>query len=195
MNRYAQGRSTAKAAVICSLLLLPYCSYGESNRTTPEDRKFETQTVWGLGFAPGVGGMGSDCTTTPISIWMVQRLRLPRYSQFGLEAGFVAPGGLSFSLLVDVARFGRFRIHLIDPGIVVNLTEPGTVQRVHRTFDLTLGAGVDIRLNRELALTANWRMFFPDPVGVISRYGDFARPVYAEAAKGGQLWIGLARVW
>lgn len=195
MTRNAQGRSTAAAAAVFVLLILPNCSFGEQRPTTPNERKFETQTVWGFGFAPGVGAMGRDCTTLPISIWMLQRFRLPRYTNFGLEVGMVAPGGFSVTLLTDVTRFGRFRIHLVDPGIVVNLTEPGTVNRVHRTWDLTLGAGIDIRLDDLLTLTVNWRMFFPDPFSVIGRYGDFARPVYTEAAKGGQLWFGLARVW
>lgn len=183
------------AVVFLSAWLASLRAFAEFAPKYQDGEKYELQTIWGLGVAPGVAAMGSDCTTAPLAVGIAQTVRFPRYSQFGLELNFVAPGGLGANLLIDVVKFWRLRVHLIDPGIVWNLTGPASVTRVKRDFDLTLGAGVDIRLNRELAVTVNWRMYFPDPFSVISRYGDFARPVYAEAAKGGQLWFGLARVW
>lgn len=163
----------------------------ESQNSAP----LELQTTWGLGLAPGAAFAGPENTSAPLTVWLSQSVRFPRYSQFGLELTFVAPGGLGATLLVDIIRTGRVRIHVLDPGIVWNLLGPISVGRVHRALDLTLGAGADIRLTRELGLTFGWRMYFPEPIGTISRNGDFARPVYAEAAKGGQLWIGLSRIW
>ncbi len=159
------------------------------------DRLFETQTVWGLSLAPGAMAMGPASTTAPLTVSLAQTFRFPRYSHFGLELAFVAPGGLSATLLVDAVRTRYVRVHLIDPGVVWNLLGPVSVARAPRSADIVLGAGVDVFVTRGLTLTASWRMYFPEPVATISRYGDFARPIYAEAAKGGQLCFGLAHAW
>ncbi len=195
MKRSRTDGNLTKAITFLIAGLAPLPARADQPAGFRYDRPFETQTVWGLSLAPGAMAMGPEATTAPLTVSLAQTFRFARFSPFGLELSFVAPGGLGATLLVDAVRTRYVRVHLIDPGVVWNLLGPVSVGRVSRSADLVLGAGVDVFLTKDLTLTVNWRMYFPEPIGTISRYGDFARPIYAEAAKGGQLCFGLARVW
>jgi len=184
------------AVLLTGLVLAGTCRADTGPKPDVNSKDFETQTI--LSGGGGIGLIGQSFpqggTTMPISVRLAQRLRFPRHTSLGLELSFVVPIGLGVNVTCDVYRNDRVRIHLVDPGIHWNMVEPVSVSRVKRSWDLTLGAGLDVRLTDQLWLTVDWRTFLPDPT-IINKYGDWARPIYKEAALGGQLWLGISRSW
>ncbi len=192
------ARLFRNATVILALVISGRCLAETENRHPDVNQsKFETQTLLGGGGPVGLIGANlyEPGTTLPLSVRLAQRFRFPLNSPLGLELNFVVPIGLGVNVLCDVYRSDRVRVHLGDPGVHWNMVQPVSVGRVGRTWDLTLGGGLDVRLTDRLWLTLDWRAYLPDPTSVIGRYGDWARPIYKEAALGGQLWLGIARVW
>ncbi len=147
-----------------------------------------------------VGLIGDDSpywkpTTAPFTLRLAGQLSAPAYTPLTLEINAVIPCGFGVNLLFDVFRSDRLRVHLLDLGVFWNAFKPVSVQRLHRQFDLTAGLGVDVRVWRTLSVSADWRVFLPNPMTTLPDYADFALPMYREALKGGQLWIGAAYAW
>ncbi len=124
---------------------------------------------------------------------MVARLRRVPETPFALEVGFYAPWGVGANLLIDVYRNDRFRVHLIDPGVFYAWDPDFRISRpdVERSYDITLGAGVEWQFADRWWLTVDCRMYFPDLIRTIGWYGDFARRIYANSAAGVQTWVGV----
>jgi hypothetical protein len=134
-------------------------------------------------------------TTAFVTVRAHARLRSPRYTPLAVETGAVLGYGLGANLLVDVLRAGRLRVHIFDAGVFWSRWRPVAVGRVRRAWDLTLGAGTEVRVWRKLSVTLDWRTFLPNPYRVLTDYGDFSRLVYGEALKGGQTWLGASWSW
>ncbi|MEK7508259.1 MAG: hypothetical protein AAB568_00165 [Patescibacteria group bacterium] len=132
--------------------------------------------------------------TAPISGFVAYRLRAPDYTPLGLEANVVAPYGLGLNALIDILRLKKTRTH-ISFGVFANLIDSVSVMQIDRRLDITTGVGTEIELAPKTRLTIDWRVFLPWPWEIIPAYGDFFRPFYEEAAKGGQIWIGIAQEW
>ncbi len=192
-----RARRLVEAAILVLALVASSRCLAEPDPPDINRAKFETQTLMGGGGPIGLIGanLPEPVSTLPLSVRLAQRFRLPRWSPVALEVNFVVPIGLGVNFLCDVYRSDRVRLHLIDPGIHWNMVQPVSVTRVGRSWDVTFGAGIDVRLNGQLWLTLDWRAYLPDPSVVPYKYGDWARPIYKEAALGGQLWLGIARVW
>lgn len=173
-------RELVALVVMAACLSFPAISRAED---APEIRGVELMCVGALGGGyPDRGGL-----------LMTARLRRVPETQFALEVGFYAPWGVGVNLLVDVFRNDRLRVHLIDPGVFY-AWEPGLrVSRpdVEREFDITLGLGVEWNFTGRWWLTVDSRFYLPDPIRVIGYYGDFARRIYSDAARGVQTWIGV----
>jgi hypothetical protein len=153
--------------------------------------------------AAGVGGpvglIGHDGywkpTTAPFTLRLAGQLRLPEYTPLALEVNAVVPYGLGMNLLFDVVQTDRIRVHLFDLGFFWNAWKPVTVQRLKRSVDLTVGLGLDVRIKGSWSVSADWRLFLPNPLTTLPAYAEFALPMYEEALKGGQLWFGAAYCW
>lgn len=111
-----------------------------------------------------------------------------------LEASMFIPYGGGFNMLIDVFRNDRVHVHLFDPGIFWAFTPEQRVvgPKFERSFDITAGAGIEVRVYDRWIVNADWRWFFPNPGEVWAVYGDFARKPYMRALIGGQIWIGVS---
>lgn len=146
-----------------------------------------------------VGLIGYDgywkTSTPPFTLRLMGQLRLPKYTSLALEISSVVPYGLGANLLFDVVQTDRIRVHLFDLGFFWNAWKPVVVQRLKRSVDLTVGLGLDVRIKDSWSVSADWRVFMPNPWTTLPAYSEFALPMYEEALKGGQLWLGAAYCW
>jgi hypothetical protein len=112
----------------------------------------------------------------------------------GVEASFVTPFGVGLNALFYVYNGPRFAIHIIDPGIFYSLGEGFEISSptMPRAFDISAGAGAEVRINDWLAVTLDWRVYLPDPFRVIPAYADYGFRAFLESVKGGQLWLGVS---
>lgn len=157
--------------------------------------KLELQTMFAMGGPIGLmGDRLSDISTQTFTAMAAARLRSPKYSIVGIEANYVYLSGFGATMLFDVWRSDRIRVHVLDLGIFWNGTRPVSVMRLPRAYDVTLGAGVELRFGR-WSMTFDWRANLPDPYGTLSTYGGFSRQWYAEAVKGGQVCGGVSYSW
>lgn len=189
--------SLKNVMLVAALALWPAAGSAAENQLPDwNDADFEAQLLLSVGGPVGLyGDFGNGHVTSAVeSNRLAVRLRAPRWTMVGLELSGTLFHGLGASLTLDLFRCRYVRVHL-DPGIFWNLGEPLVVARVPRDFDLTAGLGVDVRLNAEIVIGVEWRVFVPDPFSIVNRYGAFSRPIYEEAVKGGQLWLTLGRTW
>jgi hypothetical protein len=137
-----------------------------------------------------------DLTTATTTAAVFGRLGFPRLTARTLEVLAVPGHGVGVTLLNGDLRIGPVALHLFDVGLFYDLAAPITVAREVRRWDAVLGAGVEVRVARHLALVADARLFTPiDVIGIISHNGDAARLVAEEIVKGAQLWGGAAWRW
>jgi hypothetical protein len=193
-------RSLVIAVSLGALLACPGLT--EAKPTCPEPPpKWELLGVFALGGAP-FSAIPTRWHNQSywFSFYHALRLRFPRISPLALEANvaYSASFGIGVNLLIDVIRTERWRVHLIDPGIFINLHDSLTATNWERRLDLTLGGGFEYDLkvdpkHGDLRLTFDVRWFIPEPVSLQDRLGAFSVPIYEDAAKGVQLWIGIAR--
>lgn len=194
------------SALALTLAMVALAAPVQADPVATNDRDFELQLNMSFGGAPflglGVDGYNEGISTALVTEKLAVRLRLPRHTPLGLEIsgtfGFSDPvsGGFGINLLIDVYRNDWVRIHLLDPGFL--FSAPGhfpAVSRISRAFDLTIGLGIEVFLENHVCLTADWRMSLPDPINLATTYGNFYLPILDEAAKGGQLWLGISAVW
>lgn len=128
-----------------------------------------------------------------LGVFLAARLRRVPETPLGIEVGLFVPWGVGANLLIDVFRNDRLRVTLLNPGVFYSWTPELRVTRpdVERSVDITVGVGLEWRLAPRLWLTFDSRFFFGEPVGVVGHYGDFARRIYVDMAKGVQTWIGI----
>lgn len=165
---------------------------------TGQDAAFECQFNLAVGGAPWMAGyenLYGSSTTAIFTGHVGVRLRMPKYTPFVLEVSAVFPYGFGANLGVDVVHTNRVRLHIVDFGVFGNFTVPVSVARLERKMDFTVGLGLEVKLTKTVSMTLDWRIFLPPPAATLRHYGDFARPLYDEALKGGQIWIGFSRVW
>lgn len=122
------------------------------------------------------------------------RLRWLPYTPIALEASMFIPYGGGFNVLFDVFRNDRVRVHAFDLGLFWAFSEEQRVvgPKFDRSFDITAGAGIEVRVLDRWIVTADWRWFFPNPGEMLPMYGDFSQRPYARALIGGQIWIGVS---
>ena len=163
----------------------------------PNGRWLEMQSSAALGGPVGLAILNTrdDPTTMPFTVVVRQRLRIPTYSPLGLEASVVLPSGAGVNTVLDLFHTKNVRVHLLDLGVFRTFLRPVSVQRIDRAWDVTAGGGCDIRIAPNGWATADIRVFMPEPLKLITDYGDFARPIVEEAWKGGPVWLGYARTW
>ena len=151
----------------------------------------------GLGGPVGLIGASypSGVSTTPFTVIVAGRLGFTGYTPLKLELNAVIPNGFGANLRLDAVRLDRVTVHLPDLGIFWNAFKPVSAARIPRPLDFTLGGGVDVLVWKDLSVGAEWRWFIPNPMTVIPDYDGFAYPAYAEALRGGQLWLNASYCW
>ena len=112
-----------------------------------------------------------------------------------LEASLVAPYGIGVNLLMYVYNGPRISVHIIDPGVFyswggMEISAPS----MPRAFDISAGAGMEVHVTDQVAITLDWRVFLPNPARVIPDYADFGLRAFGEALKGGQVCLGAQLV-
>lgn len=171
------------AAALLAAAVLSFCPAEAGAEESPEIPGVELMCVGGVGGGyPGRGGL-----------LMTARLRRLPEVPLALEVGFYAPWGVGANLFIDVFRNDRLRVHLLDPGVFYAWDEDLRMVRpdVERDFDITLGLGIEWQFAERWWLTVDGRFFFPDPFRIIGYYGDFARRIYTDTARGVQTWVGV----
>jgi hypothetical protein len=164
----------------------------------PPPRAFETATVVMVGSPIGLAFLHTEKgpTTAPLIFSAAQRLRLPRYTPFALEASYVMSYGLGANLLIDAYRNDSLRFHLnIGYFRYFDREHSISVDRLPRNWDMTFGPGAEVRTTDADWVTFDYRVFVPDPRMVEGRYGYLGRQYWDESIKGGMLCVGWARTW
>ncbi len=184
------------AIMACFLLTFLGSATVLAEENPPKPRVFEHEVIVAGGGAPLLPILldWEKQHTSMFSGFLAGRLRAPDYTSLGLEANAVLPFGIGLNGFIDVTHLKKMRAHF-SFGIFMNLVESVSVTQVDRLLDITAGLGVEIQMTKKTRLTVDWRTFLPWPWDTIPRYGDFCRPFYEEAVKGGQLWIGVAQGW
>jgi hypothetical protein len=131
-------------------------------------------------------------SSAPLTAALALRYEAPALLAVRPEISVVLPAGAGANVVLDVVRTDSFRLHLLDPGFLWNAVRPVSAAVVPRTFDFSVGAGVEIAVRKDVMLTFDWRAFLPSPVDTAARYGDYARLVFEESLYGGQAWTGLS---
>lgn len=153
-------------------------------------RGFELQVGGSLGGSIiEVVDPSESSTSKRFALNAVARIRHPR-TPFGFEQTLILPHGTMSAMLLDAWRADRWRAHL-DLGAFIPIGgRHMSAISVERSWDVVLGLGAEALVYKRLSVTVDWRVFLPDPTTIPQRYGDFVRPVYKEAQRGGQLWLG-----
>ena len=189
---------TGIAVTTLALMLTAFTSVASGQTKVSDekipDRIVEVETAISAGGPLLLAFTGYDeMIAAPATGALDVRLGLPKWSFMRLEVSTVLTHGVGANLIMDWIRIGRrVRIHLIDPGVfyIFPRISPGlSVTNIPRKYDVTFGGGIDIRLNRHFGIGLNWRAYAPDACEVGVRYGNFAKVIYSEAIKGGQLWV------
>lgn len=135
-------------------------------------------------FDPSEGSMSRTYALNAVA-----RIR-HRRTPFAFEQTIIIPHGTMSTLLIDTWRGDRWRVHL-DLGMFIPIAgHHVSAMDVDRSWDLVLGFGAEVLVYKRLAVTVDWRIFLPDPTSIPQVYGDFVRPIYQDAQRGGQLWLG-----
>ena len=193
--------------IIAFLILLAILAYGSPARSEPDasgvPETFETQTLVGGGGPLGLAFLPTDGykpSSKPFVLVLSQRFRFPKYSDFGLEVSAVLPCGAGANLVFGVIRTDNFRLNLVAPGVFWNTNNRPmarsqvSVDRLLRRWDVPFGLGADWRVNK-IWISADYRVFMPDPIMLANDYNALARPYVDEAFKGGNLWLRVGSTW
>lgn len=173
---------------------------GSSVRSAAADR-FDFRRGFEVEAGASVGGAvvewvdpseGSTTRTGALNAFVrVRHSRMP----FAFEQTIVLPHGTMSAILLDAWRADRWRAHL-DLGVFIPVGgRQISTTVIDRPWDLVLGLGAEAMVYKRLTVTVDWRVFLADPAMIPGRYGDFVRPIYKEAQRGGQLWIGAGWVF
>lgn len=187
--------------VVCFSMAVANVAAADDNsgpEITGQDAAFECQFNLAVGGAPWMktyDNLYGASTTAVFTGHVGVRLRMPKYTPLVLEISAVFPYGIGATVGVDVIHTDRVRLHIGDFGVFGNFTVPVSVARLERKMDLVIGLGLEVKLTKTVSVTLDWRAFLPPPITTLRHYGDFARPLYDEVFKGGQIWIGFSRVW
>lgn len=158
-----------------------------------QEKKFELQLFSALGGPIGLTNDAPYDESTPKLTWILgTRAGLPRWTDLQLELNMVIPHGFGVNIVWNVFHSKYFRLHLLDPGVFANVWSPASTQNFPREVDMTMGAGLDLRIWETITITTGVRWFFPNPFDYMGKYGHFIIPVYREALQGGQIWFGLS---
>lgn len=180
-------RSIAIVAALCAAVVFP--------RSASADSSVEISAGGSFGGAAIELADPSDGSTT--RTWSVNasgRVRRPENTPFGLEVALHVPHGVSATVLLDIARVKRLGSAHLAVGVFRPIDQAHmSVTKLDRSWDLVLGWGLEARVYKKWEATLDWRVFLPDPSTVPRTYGDFSRPFYDEALRGGQLWLGMQR--
>ncbi len=131
-------------------------------------------------------------TTRTWSLNVHGRLRRPGNTPLGLELAVHVPHGASMTVLIDLVRVKNLGSAHLAVGIFRPIMDQHlSVEKIDRSGDLVLGWGLEARVYKSCEGTVDWRVFLADPTTVPRMYGDFVRPIYDEAMKGGQVWLGI----
>lgn len=86
--------------------------------------------------------------------------------------------GVGFQGLIYAYRGPIVKVHVLDPGVLVTggLYDYISVPNVHRSVDLILGLGVQVKITCHLSFIADYRVDIPDPQVLASRDGKPCGP-------------------
>lgn len=97
------------------------------------------------------------------------QVRFPK-AFLGLRVYSALQYGFGANALLYVYQGPRVRLHIIDPGVFLPIGDSYLSDAdIKRHVDITVGAGVEVKLACHLALTADLRTNIPDP-GVIAAH-------------------------
>lgn len=137
------------------------------------------------------------------------KLRYLKYCPFGFEFIDIVPYGTEIALPLYLVHHSNFKFHAILPFTAIQI--PWRKMRMSvqwlkrenfgKTFDIGMGAGVEAQFKargwmeqigfRYFSINLDWRIFAPNPMWVVYNFGDLGRKIYHQAAKEGQIWLGV----
>ncbi len=134
------------------------------------------------------------------------KVRALKYCPVGMEFVYMAPYGSELAFPLYLINHPNFKFHVILPytGFYFRgMKRQISVDWLERKepFDIVIGAGIEIQVDSRrwfkavnfnyFSVTLDWRGIGPDPVWVSYNYADFGRAIYRQAAKEGQIWLGI----
>lgn len=161
--------------------------WGYENNSIPSpcvDHDFECLLIAGIGINTGMATHGT--------FYGAFRIRYLERIPLALEVNVILPYGIGANLLFYFYHDNRIAVHFIDFGIFYSWRGEMSAPWMPRNYDMTVGAGIEVMIARNLAITFDWRVFLPNPPHVIPYYADWAISAFSEAAKGGELWLGIS---
>ena len=182
--------------VVVIMTALAVMSYSGSAQAKEEKPIVQAETLISGGGPLFLGTMedANSHTTQVFTMRFGQTVRFPRWMPLGLEATVMVPTQAGISLLADLLIIKDFRWS-INAGILSANRNPMSVSRVERKWDLTAGTEFSYRIHEKVRITLDWRTFLPNPSEVWTNYATFSEPIFEEALKGGQIWLGIAIIW
>jgi hypothetical protein len=174
---------------IC-LLVACLLTWSGAARAADDLPRFEMMSVFAFG--GHLPGSASPAKAMPLTGFVAQRVGFPHLLTFSLEVSAIVPSGFGTNLLIDVIHHPDFRLHLIDPGVHLNVFKPVRSPDIKRNWDVSFGLGFSWRVAEEGWLTVDYRMFVPDPIRTIKNYGSLIRETVNTLPQEAQLWLGYA---
>jgi hypothetical protein len=156
-------------------------------------------------FIGAYGGVGTNFQTSG-SFNFGFKLRYLRYLPLGLEFVDMVPYGTEIAFPLYLVHHPNFKWHIILPFTGFHIPWRETRMAVDwvkrkRDVDLVVGTGIEVQFKARGALEAfgfryisvnlDWRMIAPSPVWILPNFGDYGKAIYRQAAKEGQLWLGV----
>ncbi|MEA3272563.1 MAG: hypothetical protein U9P90_02745 [Patescibacteria group bacterium] len=178
--------------IVVVLVCLSVLSFTFTSFAEEASAPFVSQGGFEMSLVSGAGVNLKDLENCSV-FWALRLSYLPRVP-FALELNAVLPFGVGANLLIYAYRDDIVRVHLIDPGIFYSWFSDISAEWMSRELDITMGAGIEVRVHPRLFVTLDWRVFLPNPAEVAPKYAEWGLLSYEEAAWGGELWIGASYI-
>jgi len=118
---------------------------------------------------------------------------LPKITPLALNVNVVIPHGVGAQLDLKILNIGGFSLSPIA-GVFFNLVKPVNNTWYSRSTDWTLGLRAEQRIGKHLAIVVEQQQYLLN-LKPRADFGVLATPMYDEARKHGQTWIGVSYHW
>jgi len=120
-------------------------------------------------FASTENGIGAGFQMVGSNPSITIKMRGLSVTPLELQYSYILNHGHEVSMNLYILHTKYFKLHLIDPGILLGKTLSGV--DVGQQYDISLGGGIEATIWRRLVIFANARVYLPDP-NAASKYID-----------------------
>ncbi len=128
---------------------------------------------------------------SPYTVFISGRVSVPSVSPVQLNVGLNAPYGLEMTALFNIINLPYLALHF-DSGVFISTFGKSiSVPSVSRNVDIVFGAGIDVKLSKNLWVFGGYKVYMPDPTRIPKNYGVYTFPIYNEALKEGNAYMAI----